>query len=349
MWPWRWTRRPGRRGGTTKYAAPFKETCSEQLGPRRAPRRSSRAIGSITVSAGGLMNSFDRRTGHGSGRRDVLEDRRRLRACGYSSSPVAYKNTIITTAGGPGRGVVALDAATGRIVWQSQDFQNGYSSPIIIDLDGRPELIVFTYGEIAGLESGHRRARMEPPAHGGSGRERGDADLGRRSPAVRVVGVQRRQPRAEARADRRRRDGRRSLGEQARARSFRQRRAARRAHLRVERRLRLRAVRGRRRRRPARCLAGSQRHPRDADRRRQPARHPRRGRQPGARDAGRAGSSCTRRRSSSGSAPGRRRRSAARRSSCAIGIRSWRSTWDGSSRSRIRRQETERCSSTLSR
>ena len=30
-------------------------------------------------------------------------------------------------------------------------FQNGYSSPIVIDLDGRPELIVFTYGEIAGL------------------------------------------------------------------------------------------------------------------------------------------------------------------------------------------------------
>ncbi len=36
-------------------------------------------------------------------------------------------------------------------MWQSQDYQNGYSSPILIDLDGRPEVIVFTYGEIAGL------------------------------------------------------------------------------------------------------------------------------------------------------------------------------------------------------
>ncbi len=38
---------------------------------------------------------------------------------------------IITTAGGRGRGVVAVDAATGEIAWQSQDFQNGYSSPLL--------------------------------------------------------------------------------------------------------------------------------------------------------------------------------------------------------------------------
>jgi outer membrane protein assembly factor BamB len=136
----------------TKYTAPFKETCSEQLGPapRAAPLLSGGRL--ITISAGGLMNSFDRATGAIQWTRDVLEGSpEALRACGYSSSPVAYKSTVITTAGGPGRGVVAYDMATGKTVWQSQDFQNGYSSPIIIDLDGRPELVVFTYGEIAGL------------------------------------------------------------------------------------------------------------------------------------------------------------------------------------------------------
>ena len=45
-----------------------------------------------------------------------------------------------------------MDAATGAIAWQAQDFENGYSSPILIDLDGRPELIVFTFGEVAGLD-----------------------------------------------------------------------------------------------------------------------------------------------------------------------------------------------------
>lgn len=145
----------GKTGATrwaTKYAAPFKETCSEQLGPapRSAPLLSGDRL--VTISAGGLMNSFDRTTGRIRWTRDVLEGSpNELRACGYSNSPIAFKNLIITTAGGPGRGVVAYDAARGRTAWQSQDFQNGYSSPIVIDLDGRPELIVFTYGDIAGL------------------------------------------------------------------------------------------------------------------------------------------------------------------------------------------------------
>jgi outer membrane protein assembly factor BamB len=99
------------------------------------------------------MNSFDRADGRIQWTRNVLEGSpAALRACGYSSSPIAYKNLVITTAGGVGRGVIAFDAATGKTAWQSQDFENGYSSPIIIDLDGRPELIVFTYGEIAGLD-----------------------------------------------------------------------------------------------------------------------------------------------------------------------------------------------------
>jgi outer membrane protein assembly factor BamB len=149
---------------TTKYAAPFIETCSEQLGP--APRAAPLVAGDrlITVSSGGLMNSFDRRTGERQWTLDLLANvPDALRACGYSSSPLAYKNTIITTAGGKGHGVVSLDAATGKIAWQSQDFQNGYSSPILIDLDGRPELIVFTFGEIAGLDPDTGRLEWSRP------------------------------------------------------------------------------------------------------------------------------------------------------------------------------------------
>lgn len=137
---------------STNYAAPFRETCSEHLGP--APRAAPLILGDrlITVTSGGAMHSFDRRDGAAQWTVDLLEGASgALRACGFSTSPLAYKNTVITTAGGTGRGVIALDAATGRTVWQAQDFQNGYSSPILIDLDGRPEVVVFTYGEIAGL------------------------------------------------------------------------------------------------------------------------------------------------------------------------------------------------------
>ncbi len=145
----------GKTGATkwsSRYTAPFRETCSQQLGPapRAAPLLHRDRL--IAVTSGGDLHSFDRRDGTPQWTVNLLEaSPTALRACGYSTSPVAYKNTLITTVGGKGRGVIALDIATGRPMWQSQDYQNGYSSPILIDLDGRPEVIVFTYGEIAGL------------------------------------------------------------------------------------------------------------------------------------------------------------------------------------------------------
>jgi outer membrane protein assembly factor BamB len=175
--------RTGQTRWATRYPAPFRETCTEQLGP--APRSAPLVDGDrvITVSAGGLMNSFDRHSGERKWTHDLLEGTPdALRACGYASSPLAYKNTIITTAGGIGRGVIALDAGSGRVSWQSQDFQNGYSSPILIDFDGRPELVVFTFGEISGLNpdtgaiDAHRR--REPSGHSRRGWESRPRDSG---------------------------------------------------------------------------------------------------------------------------------------------------------------------------
>jgi outer membrane protein assembly factor BamB len=143
----------GRTKWESRFDAPFRETCSERLGavPRAAPLIMGERL--ITVSAGGLMNSFDRRTGGRQWSLDLLEGTERaVRACGYSSSPVGFKDLIITTAGGAGQGVVAVKADTGGFAWRSQDFQNGYSSPLLIDLDGRPEIVVFTFGEVSGLD-----------------------------------------------------------------------------------------------------------------------------------------------------------------------------------------------------
>lgn len=136
----------------TRYVAPFDETCSQRLGaaPRAAPLIAGERL--ITVSAGGLMSSFDRRTGAKQWSLPLVTDARESKPCGYSTSPVLFRDTLITMAGGKGRGVVAIDVASGREIWASQDFSNGYSSPLLIDLDGRPEVIAFTAGEISGLD-----------------------------------------------------------------------------------------------------------------------------------------------------------------------------------------------------
>ena len=143
----------GRTRWERAFAAPFRETCSHRLGPipRAAPLIAGERL--ITVSAGGLMNAFERETGRLAWRQDLYAGAPdAVRACGYSSSPLAFEDLVITTAGGKGRGVVALHAATGEVAWTAQDFENGYASPLVIDLGGRSELVVFTYGEVSGLD-----------------------------------------------------------------------------------------------------------------------------------------------------------------------------------------------------
>jgi outer membrane protein assembly factor BamB len=147
-----------------RYAAPFNDTCSERLGqaPRAAPLVAGDRL--ITVSAGAQMNSFDRRTGKRQWSADIVPaSSDAQKPCGYASSPVLYKDSLITMAGGTGRGIVSIDAATGKEKWAAQDFMNGYSSPILIDLAGKPELVVFSAGEISGLDPDTGRLEWTRP------------------------------------------------------------------------------------------------------------------------------------------------------------------------------------------
>ena len=154
----------GRTIWEAKYAAAFNETCSERLG--QAPRAAPLIVGDrlIAVSAGAQMRSFDRQTGKEQWTADLLpQSSADQKPCGYSSSPVAYRGSLITTAGGKGRGVVALDLVSGKEKWAAQDFANGYSSPTLVDVGGRPELVVFSAGEVSGLDPESGRLEWTKP------------------------------------------------------------------------------------------------------------------------------------------------------------------------------------------
>ena len=71
---------------------------------------------------------------------------------GYASSPMAYKDLLIVPAGGKGHGVIAFNLKNGEPVWKSQDFINSYSSPIVINVDGQDQLIVFVERQVAALD-----------------------------------------------------------------------------------------------------------------------------------------------------------------------------------------------------
>ncbi len=72
--------------------------------------------------------------------------------CGYACSPLPYKDTIILPAGGKGHGVVALRQKDGSTAWHALDIESSYASPILINLGGQEQLIVFSRKGINGLD-----------------------------------------------------------------------------------------------------------------------------------------------------------------------------------------------------
>ena len=108
----------------------------------------------ITVGILAKLNCFDKKSGKLLWSKDLYKDFPGSTKMdrGYSGSPVIYKNSIILTLGGHGHAVIALSPADGSLVWASNDFGNSPSSPMLINVQGQDQLVVFPAGMVAGLD-----------------------------------------------------------------------------------------------------------------------------------------------------------------------------------------------------
>jgi outer membrane protein assembly factor BamB len=70
---------------------------------------------------------------------------------GYTCSPLAYNGTVIVTVGGANQAVAAFRQDSGALVWKSGRLDPSPASPIVIDVDGQPQLVVFGGDRIAGM------------------------------------------------------------------------------------------------------------------------------------------------------------------------------------------------------
>lgn len=107
----------------------------------------------FTIGFVGDLHAFDKRTGDVLWSVDLWDDldgTRRPR--GYSSSPIRYDDTIIVPVGGSGQALVAFDPADGTVLWRNGDLDNAQATPLIIDVDGQPQLVAFMVDFIAGFD-----------------------------------------------------------------------------------------------------------------------------------------------------------------------------------------------------
>ena len=145
-----------------EIVVPEKHVTDFGSGPRGAPLVYKGRVFSIGMS--GIMHCLSKKSGEVRWKHDLMKEfDGTFLNHGYSSSPIGYKNLVIATVGGEGSSIIAFDGKSGSVVWQKHDFGNSYSTPKIIKVDGKDQLICFMANEVVGLDpkSGELEWRFE--------------------------------------------------------------------------------------------------------------------------------------------------------------------------------------------
>jgi outer membrane protein assembly factor BamB len=119
-------------------------------GPRATPTIAGARV--VTLGSTGLLNVLDRSTGQLRWQRRVAADHAAPEPeWGRSGSPLVLDDRVIVSVGGPnGHSLVAYALATGDVVWSAGDDAAGYSSPALMTLAGRPQIVIFNRASVAG-------------------------------------------------------------------------------------------------------------------------------------------------------------------------------------------------------
>jgi outer membrane protein assembly factor BamB len=100
----------------------------------------------------GQFNALDKETGALLWSRNLYDEFGALWERGYSASPIAWNALVILPTGARGQSVVAFDQSSGEVVWKRHDFPYGPASPILIDVDGQEQLVLFMGQGPVGLD-----------------------------------------------------------------------------------------------------------------------------------------------------------------------------------------------------
>jgi len=146
-----------------KYPAPPNGIQFDQgFGPHSTPLIVGNRL--FASSSRSELFALDKTTGKRIWSHDfVKEFNAPLTARGYSGSPLLYNGTIIVTMGGPNQAVAAFDQASGKLLWKNGYFVWAPASPILIDVDKQPQLVVFGGDVVTGMDPANGRELWRHP------------------------------------------------------------------------------------------------------------------------------------------------------------------------------------------
>ena len=132
-------------------------------GPRSTPLISGKQI--YTIGVAGRMHCLNKNTGKVVWSQELWGDELggNFLNHGYSSSPIAYKNTVIALVGGEGSSIVAFNKKTGKVAWKNLDFKNSYSTPRVLNVDGDEQLVTFMAEQLIGVDPDNGELKWQYP------------------------------------------------------------------------------------------------------------------------------------------------------------------------------------------
>lgn len=140
----------GRELWTNSWAALFQESMGGD-GPRATPTAHGAMV--FFLGAHGELRCLEASTGRLIWRVNILEDNGAQNLqWGMAAAPLVVGDRVVVVPGGPnGRSVVAYDVTSGKRAWASLDDQAAYSSPMLVTLAEREQILVLTATRLVAL------------------------------------------------------------------------------------------------------------------------------------------------------------------------------------------------------
>jgi outer membrane protein assembly factor BamB len=130
-------------------------------GPYSTPLIADDTVYAVGVT--GKFHALDLRTGAVRWSNDLVASFKLTDYNAFASSPIAYQGNVILPLGGSQQGVVAFNRRTGTVAWRSEPRELGPGSPILIDVDGHQELVVWGQQEFGAIDPENGSALWRHP------------------------------------------------------------------------------------------------------------------------------------------------------------------------------------------
>lgn len=124
----------------------------------------------FTTGVAGRLQAIEKKTGKLLWTQQLWQDHHGTQTMyGYASSPIAFRDTVIVPVGGRGHAVMAFRQQDGSVAWAKNDFDNAYSSPLLINVDGLEQLVIVMDGDVIAINPLNGDLQWQIPFKAGYG------------------------------------------------------------------------------------------------------------------------------------------------------------------------------------